>query len=92
MEAGNLNRTGGLTIAEQHAAVGVYLEEADDDRSNGAARLAGLLNDPEQGVEQRFQFMAWSFAQRFHDVPVEIVGCAARFSGRITSPDPSSTQ
>ncbi|MDE0312401.1 MAG: hypothetical protein OXI52_09065 [Caldilineaceae bacterium] len=35
MEAGNLNKTGGLTIAKQHAAVGVYLEEADDDRFTG---------------------------------------------------------
>ena len=30
--------------------------------------------------------------QRFHDVSVETVGCAALFSGRITSLDPSSTQ
>ncbi|MDE0312407.1 MAG: hypothetical protein OXI52_09095 [Caldilineaceae bacterium] len=30
--------------------------------------------------------------QRFHDVSVEVVGCATLFSGHITSPDPSSTQ
>jgi len=38
---GNLNKTGGLTIAKQFAAVGVYLEEADDDRFTGlpVARL-----------------------------------------------------
>lgn len=39
---GNLSKTSELTIAEQYAAVGVYLEETDDARVNGA----GFRGDP----------------------------------------------
>ena len=34
----------------------MYLEPADVDRINGAARLAELLGDPDNGIEPRIQF------------------------------------
>ena len=50
------SKTGENTIAEQYEAAGVYLEPADVDRINGAARLAELLGDPDNGIEPRIQF------------------------------------
>jgi len=41
------------TIAEQYAALGIYLNPAQMDRINGAGRILALLGDADRGVKNR---------------------------------------